>query len=142
MKNFIVSFAIGLMLCIGVFAIPIPDIPASEPSFVNVTSTAPAIVTRVDVQPINHFEVTQAVATEGVAATSPSDTAMAADAKATTNRTATVSGTNQFRAATDTSPPPNYNGKQPDQPLDNENDYVPLGPPKPVEATARNGSFT
>lgn len=140
MKNFIVSFAIGLMLCVGVFAIPIPDIPASEPSFVNVTSTAPAIVTSVDVQPINHFEVTQAVATEGVAA-SPSDIATAAIAKATTTRTATVLGINQLKIDVNPSPP-SYYGKLVDQPFDAVNDCVPLGPPKPVEATARNGSFT
>ena len=142
MKNFIVSFAIGLMLCVGVFAIPIPDIPASEPSCVNVTSTAPAIVTSVDVQPINHFEVAAYAATEEVATASPTDIAVtAAIANKTTNRTATALGINQLKVDANASPPSDY-GKLVDQPFDAENENVPLGSPKPVEATARNGSFT
>lgn len=140
MKNLIFSIVTILVLCIGVFAIPKAELPTTtESASVTVADTS---AFSIDTPTINHFEVTDRVTPAMEVAASPPDLATAAIAINQTNRTATVSRTNPSTAyAKDHSPPPTCGNKSTEANRRTDNDNVPLGSPKPVEATARNGSF-
>lgn len=132
MKNFIFSIVAVLVLCIGVFAIPKAVSPADMSVSASVAKTTPATAVSIDNLSIANFDVQSVTSTVEVAA-------IAFDQ---TNRTATVSSrinpTTDF--ATDHSPPLTGADRSTAKAFEHPDDKVPLGSPKPVEATARNGS--
>jgi|CXWL01.1.fsa_nt_gi hypothetical protein len=139
--KFICAMAIATLLSVAAFAMPpgpnidtgTPAVERSAPFSLSVaTFDVAAIQADADRNSVPAFEV----------AISPPDIAVEVASVNTANRTATVPRTNQLRADANTSPPSDHNGKLVGQPFDAENAYVPLGSPKPVEATARSGSFT
>lgn len=140
MKKLIFSIATLLMLCIGIFAIPKADLPTINESASVTVADFSAV--SIDTPTINHFEVTDRVTPAMEVAASPTDLATTAIGINQTNRIATVSRTNPsipIAAATNSSPP--NSADQSSEAIDRrDNDNVPLGSPKPVEATARNGS--
>lgn len=130
MKKFIFSIVAALVLCIGVFAIPKTDSPANKSASVSVAKTTPATAVSIDNLATFNFEV----------AAIPTDLATAAINLNQTSRTATDLRSNPSTAiATDTSPPSSFADLS-FEAFEHPDYKVPLGSPKPVEATARNGS--
>ena len=130
MKKFIFSIVAALVLCIGVFAIP-KAVPTNASASVSVAKTTPATAVAID----NSF-----AAFIFEAAAIPTDLATAAINLNQTSRTATDLRINPSTAiATDTSPPVS-NTDLSCEAFEHPDYKVPLGSPKPVEATARNGS--
>ena len=135
-KNLICSLAIAALLAAAAFAAASPPL-ANMPAFER--SSAAVAVNIVITDSDNSFVTVHRTVTVTEVGVSLPDIATTR-VQPTAGRTATASGTYLSRVQTNASPPIAHNGKLVDQPIDTENEYVPLGSPKPVEATARNGS--